>query len=209
MCHQIDTYRCISLISILLLATGCAHHQQYNANSGKPNSHIKVSKFDLDNDTSIDYVFYVDDENVEIQIAEQDKTSQDDNNSEEINYQNNTKKFTEELASKEASLRQQLDAEYDDKLNTAVSVVTSSYIDAQSFFYKKQYNQALNSIKTTISYAPESAGVLSLAGSIYYAAGYIDKSITYWKRALKSNPSLTQVRTMLRKAQTAKKNSNQ
>ena len=174
-------------------------------NSGKPNSHIKVSKFDLDNDTSIDYVFYVDDENVEIQLAKQDKTSQDDNNSGEINYQNNTKNFTEELASKEASLRQQLDAEYDDKLNTAVSVVTSSYIDAQSFFYKKQYNQALNSIKKTISYAPESAVVLSLAGSIYYAAGYIDKSITYWKRALKSNPSLTQVRTMLRKAQTAKK----
>ena len=209
MCHQIDTYRCISLISILLLATGCAHHQQYNANSGKPNSHIKVSKFDLDNDTSIDYVFYVDDENVEIQIAKQDKTVQDENNREEISYQNNTKKFTEELASREASLRQQLDEEYDDKLNIAVSVVTSSYIDAQSFFYKKQYNQALNSIQTTISYAPESAVVLSLAGSIYYAAGYIDKSINYWKKALKNNPSLTQVRTMLRKAQTAKKNSNQ
>ena len=134
--NQIYAYRCISIISMLLLAAGCAHHQQYATNSDKATSHIKVSKVALDNNTSIDYVFYVDDENVEIQLAEQNEPSQDDNNSEEINYQNNTKKFTEELASREASLRQQLDAEYDDKLNTAVSVVTSSYIDAQSFFIK-------------------------------------------------------------------------
>ena len=60
--------------------------------------------------------------------------------------------------------------------------------------------EALNEIKTTLSYAPDSAIVLSLAGSIYYSTGHNDKAIKYWKLAIQQDSSLTQVRTMLRKA---------
>ena len=190
-------YNIVSIVS-LLLVTSCSSTGQYYTNNNRAQSYIKVNKVDMENNYSIDYVFYINDENVDVILKE---TEQEKQQGEDINHTTNRQKFTEELASKEENLRIKLDEEYDNKLNKAVSMVTSSYIDAQSFFYKKKYNEALKAIQITLSYAPESAVVLSLAGSIYYAAGHLEKSVDYWKKALKNNPNLTQVRSMLRKAQ--------
>ena len=201
------------LMVALVSCASVGEHDGSDVLYGKPVSSIKISRVSPEYGYKLNYTFYIDDENVEVHLSPKAEESGDELAYDKVNIAKgefvvnnaqlttNTKRLTKEQREQmRDELKQEMQQEFDDRLNESVSTVTNNYIQAQSYFYKKDYNKALEAIKKTLAYAPDSATVLSLAGSIYYSAGYIDKAIKYWEKALQHDSSLIQVRDMLRKA---------
>ncbi len=69
---------------------------------------------------------------------------------------------------------------------------------AQEFFYKNQYDEALNAVNKSLQIQPTSEGY-ALMGSIYYMMEEIPWAIHNWKNALDLNPDMEEIQKMLEK----------
>ncbi len=69
---------------------------------------------------------------------------------------------------------------------------------AQEFFYKNQYDEALNAVNKSLQIQPTSEGY-ALMGSIYYMMEEIPWAIHNWKNALDLNPDMVEIQKMLEK----------
>ena len=69
---------------------------------------------------------------------------------------------------------------------------------AQEFFYKNQYDEALNAVNKSLQIQPTSEGY-ALMGSIYYMMEEIPWAIHNWKNALDLNPDMIEIQKMLEK----------
>jgi|APSaa5957512535_1039671.scaffolds.fasta_scaffold58188_2 tetratricopeptide (TPR) repeat protein len=186
----------VSLLHILMsisCSTRSVTQESQAAVSQRPLSQLKITKVDKESGNTLNYIFYLDDENVEVQLS-------DKNNDKKRSQGKSAKQITQEIELKEAKLRRKLKAEYSKKLNRSIRNVTENYTKAQAYYSKKQYKQAIKFINKALAYGSHSPTVLSLAGSIYYASGNISAAIKQWKKALRADSSLVQVKKMLRVA---------
>lgn len=76
---------------------------------------------------------------------------------------------------------------------------TKFVVAAQSLFYKKEYNKALDEVKKAIDLAPSSSQAHALKGSIYYKMGLKKDAEVSWKKALEIDPNMAQVQESLNK----------
>jgi tetratricopeptide (TPR) repeat protein len=168
----------------------------------QPLSQLKITKIDKDTGYTLNYIFYLDDENVEVQLADKEKNKS--------NIQSvPSKQIAKTMELREAKLRRKLKADYSRKLKQSIRDVTDNYIKAQTYYYKKQYKKASQFINKAIKYGASSSAVLSLASFIYYATGKLDLSIKYGNKALQIDSSLNKVKKILlaaKKQKKAKKN---
>jgi|GEM_PF-1633369 len=78
------------------------------------------------------------------------------------------------------------------------SEATKHMLSAQALFYRKSYWKALEETNKAMSLVPSSAQAYALKGSIYYKMGRKKEAKSAWKRAIKLDPSLTQVKDSLK-----------
>ena len=69
---------------------------------------------------------------------------------------------------------------------------------AQDHFYKKEYDRAIESAKSSID-AKETAQGYSLLGSIYYMKGNVSAAMANWNKALSIDPDMKEVKEMMEK----------
>lgn len=78
------------------------------------------------------------------------------------------------------------------------SEATKHMLSAQALFYRKSYWKALEETNRAMSLVPSSAQAYALKGSIYYKMGRKKEAKSAWKRAVKLDPSLTEVKDSLK-----------
>lgn len=78
------------------------------------------------------------------------------------------------------------------------SEATKHMLSAQALFYRKSYWKALEETNKAMSLVPASAQAHALKGSIYYKMGRKRDAKKSWKRALKLDPSLRDVKESLK-----------
>lgn len=78
------------------------------------------------------------------------------------------------------------------------STATKHMLSAQALFYRKSYWKALEETNKAMSLVPSSAQAHALKGSIYYKMGRKKDAKVSWKRALKLDPSLKDVKESLK-----------
>jgi len=84
-----------------------------------------------------------------------------------------------------------------DKSNSIESYL-NNYENAQAFYYAKSYAKALISVKNAIEFNPEVAQGYKLQGTILYTLGRYDEALDAWKKALKLNPKLEDVKKSIK-----------
>jgi len=94
-----------------------------------------------------------------------------------------------------AETGEQIEADKANQFNESTKFVVA----AQSLFYKKDYNKALDEVKKAIDLAPKSSQAHALKGSIYYKMGLRKDAEVSWKKALEIDPNMTQVQESLNK----------
>ena len=78
------------------------------------------------------------------------------------------------------------------------SEATKHMLSAQALFYRKSYWKALEETNKAMSLVPASAQAHALKGSIYYKMGRKKDAKKSWRRALKLDPSLSDVKESLK-----------
>ncbi len=86
-----------------------------------------------------------------------------------------------------------------DKLKKNIYTSMKLVMDAQALFYKKDYAKAQTNIEQAIELAPDNPHAYALQGSILFKLQKNQDAIHSWQRALELDPSLTEVRTTLKK----------
>mgnify|MGYP000968119074 CR=1 FL=1 len=71
---------------------------------------------------------------------------------------------------------------------------------AQEFFYKNQYEDALDAVNKSLQIQPTAEGY-ALMGSIYYMMAENEWAIHNWRNALDMNPDMVEIQKMLEKIQ--------
>ncbi|MGL1904047.1 MAG: tetratricopeptide repeat protein [Fibrobacterales bacterium] len=69
---------------------------------------------------------------------------------------------------------------------------------AQDYFYKKQYEDAVEAVNQSLQIQKTAEGY-ALIGSIYYMMDEIPWAITQWRNALELNPDMIEIQKMLEK----------
>jgi tetratricopeptide (TPR) repeat protein len=204
---KLSTYKIIITCTLVQVLISCAAFSQDVPVNLSQRNIIQVMQVDQEKGYQVNYTMYVADENIEVYLDPQAKILPLSESYNKLAEPELRKKIEQELREKIAKelrkkIEKEVQKENEKTVSRAVSSSTNSYLQAQSAFISKNYNKALKHIAKSLSHAPESPAVLSLAGSIYYSADYNKKAIKFWKKALKKDPSLTGVRNMLRRAQT-------
>lgn len=78
------------------------------------------------------------------------------------------------------------------------SEATKHMLSAQALFYRKSYWKALEETNKAMSLVPSSAQSYALKGSIYYKMGRKKDAKIAWQRAIKLDPSLSDVKESLK-----------
>lgn len=86
-----------------------------------------------------------------------------------------------------------------DKLKKDIYTSVKMLMDAQSLFYREDYNKALDTIDTSIELAPDNPHAHALRGSILYKLQKTQDAVYAWQKALEIEPTLTDVITTLKK----------
>lgn len=76
--------------------------------------------------------------------------------------------------------------------------VLDELLKAQKLYYAKKYNAALNMVQKSLS-KQETALGYALEGSIYFTLGDLNLAMESWQAALRLNPDMDEVRTVLYK----------
>ncbi len=86
-----------------------------------------------------------------------------------------------------------------DKLRQDIYASQKLLMEAQSLFYKKDYNKALATIDTAIDRAADNPLANALRGSILFKLQKTQDAVYSWQRALELDPTLTDISTTLKK----------
>ncbi|MDH5300178.1 MAG: tetratricopeptide repeat protein [Gammaproteobacteria bacterium] len=68
---------------------------------------------------------------------------------------------------------------------------------AQTYFFEKKYDRAMNEIDRSLEKDPNNAVAYSLKGSIHYKRGEKSKAVQAWEKSLEIDPNQDNVKKML------------
>jgi len=68
---------------------------------------------------------------------------------------------------------------------------------AQTYFFERKYDRAMNEIDRSLELNPKSAVAYSLKGSVHYKKGEKQRAVSAWERSLELDPNQEDVKKML------------